>query len=213
MLTKGTLAVLLSQLKEFNASKAALEQYAIPSEIAATVLWEMLLQGDIEDKTIADLGAGTGILGIGAAVLGARLVHLVDIDNEALARAKENVVFLENELGATLHVLFDEEDIGNFKQIVDVVVQNPPFGVQKKHADRVFLEKAFSLAPIVYSFHKTESEQFLRKYAQDNGFVITRSWLFDWPLQATMHYHEKRKHLVKVGAWRFAHLHYLKGKY
>ena len=35
----------------------------------------------------------------------------------------------------------------------DTVLQNPPFGVQKRGADRVFLEKALQVADAVYSLH------------------------------------------------------------
>ncbi len=48
-----------------------LEQYKTSAHLAAQML--LLIQNefnDIEDKVIADLGCGTGILGIGAVVLG-----------------------------------------------------------------------------------------------------------------------------------------------
>ena len=35
------------------------------------------MNNDIKDKTIADLGCGTGILGLGAAVLEAKKVYLI----------------------------------------------------------------------------------------------------------------------------------------
>ncbi|MBI4440992.1 methyltransferase [Candidatus Woesearchaeota archaeon] len=202
--TKGQLAVLLSKLKGFHAPKAALEQYDIPSEIAATLLWDMLLRGDIDGKAIIDLGAGTGILGLGAAVLGARRATLVEIDKDVIAVAKENSALLEAELDAPLPVMFVHSPIESYSDEADVVIQNPPFGVQKEHADRLFLEKAFTLAPVVYSVHKAESENFLASFAEDHGYRLTHRWFFSWPLKATMRFHSQRKHLVKVGAWRFS---------
>lgn len=210
MLTKGKLAVLLSRLKGFNQPKPLMEQYIIPSEVAATVLWNMLLFGDIEGKSIADLGAGTGILGLGAAILGARKVHLIEIDKDALAIARENALFLQEEAGVPLPITFEECHIENFTTQVDVVIQNPPFGVQKKHADRLFLEKAFSIANVVYSFHKEESGQFLTTFASEHNFVITHHWASSWSLPATMAHHTKRKHPINVGTWRFVELNYLK---
>ena len=35
----------------------------------------------------------------------------------------------------------------------DTAIQNPPFGVQKRGADRVFLEKALQVADTVFSLH------------------------------------------------------------
>ena len=53
-------------------------------------------QGDLgEDRLVADLGCGGGILGIGAACLGADHVLLVDIDPKALEVAAANVEELE----------------------------------------------------------------------------------------------------------------------
>ena len=49
-------------------------------------------EGDIEGKLIADLGCGGGVLGIGAALLGAEHVLAVDLDPAALEVAAENVV-------------------------------------------------------------------------------------------------------------------------
>ena len=47
--------------------------------------------GDFEGKRVIDLGAGTGMLSIGAALLGASHVLALDIDPEALEVAQQNV--------------------------------------------------------------------------------------------------------------------------
>lgn len=202
-LTKGKLAIVLSMLKVFESPKAKSEQYPTPSQIAATLLWDMYMNGDIEGKIIADLGCGTGILGLGASLLGAKKVFLVDFDQDALDIAKENEKFLEDEFEVELNVVFEHKGIIEFNEQVDIVIQNPPFGVQKEHADKEFLQKAFSITDKVYSMHKAESEKFLSVFAKDNGFKITNNWFFDWPLKATMEYHTQKKHTFKVGAWRF----------
>ena len=62
--SKGALAVILSKLKVFTAPKVRVEQYPTDAEIAAEVLWQAHMKGDI-GKVSADLGCGTGILGIG----------------------------------------------------------------------------------------------------------------------------------------------------
>ena len=80
-MTKTQLAVELSRLKTFQKPKMYLEQYPTDSEIAADMLWSADMQGDIEGKVIADLGAGTGILGIGALILGAKGITCSLIDS------------------------------------------------------------------------------------------------------------------------------------
>src|SRR3989344_1050805 len=89
--SKSSLAIVLSSLKVFEGPKVKAEQYPIDSEIAAEVLWQAYLLGDISKVSVADLGAGTGILGIGALLLGAEKVYFVENDSLALETAKENL--------------------------------------------------------------------------------------------------------------------------
>src|SRR3989344_9496721 len=89
--SKSRLAIELSKLKVFEQPDLATEQYPMDSEHGAEVLWDAYFKGDIENKTVADLGCGTGILGIGALLLGARLTYFVDSDEEAIKIAKENL--------------------------------------------------------------------------------------------------------------------------
>ena len=90
--SKSTLAIALSRLEDFSKPKVRQEQYLMDSEIGASMLWNACLLGDIGAKTIADLGCGTGILGIGALLLGAKQVIFVDSDEKALEIAKKNVL-------------------------------------------------------------------------------------------------------------------------
>ena len=46
-----------------------LEQYMTPASIVADVLFLAYHWGDIKDKTIIDLGCGTGIFAVGAALV------------------------------------------------------------------------------------------------------------------------------------------------
>ena len=201
--SKSSLAIALSELKGFEKPKVMLEQYPTDSEIAADVLWQAFLKGDLQ-KVSVDLGCGTGLLGIGALLLGAPAVVFVDVDEDALKTAKENLEFVEKKYGITLKkkARFICSDIKNIDEKFELVLQNPPFGVQKEHADRAFLERAFEIAPIVYSFHKIESKEFLEQFAKDKGFKITDAWVFDFPLKASMEFHRRKIERIKVGCWR-----------
>ena len=70
----------LEGVKTWEKPKVALEQYPTSPEIAAHMLLNALEEGDIEDAAVADLGCGGGILGIGAAILGASHVVAIDLD-------------------------------------------------------------------------------------------------------------------------------------
>jgi putative methylase len=92
------LEMTLQRLAGFTRPQAALEQYQTPAPLAARLLYHALMKGDIEGKTVLDLGCGTGILAIGAALLGAASVTGVDIDEKALTIARENADLLDAEI-------------------------------------------------------------------------------------------------------------------
>jgi putative methylase len=196
--SKSGLAIALSKLQAFPSPKPNLEQYPTDSEVAAEVLWNAHMLGDIEAKTIADLGCGTGILGIGALLLGAKKVLFIDTDKDALGILARNL----EDTGITKRASIINADIADFKKKVDVVLQNPPFGTREKHIDRVFLEKATSLTSIIYSFHKTSTRKFVESFAKDNSFSITNRWDFDFPLKQSMEHHRKRIQRIEVSCFR-----------
>lgn len=69
----------------FEKPKILLEQYVTPSHIASVMLFEIQSKyGDIEDKMVADLGCGSGMLSIGSFLLGASHTVGFDIDADAL---------------------------------------------------------------------------------------------------------------------------------
>src|SRR4030042_577278 len=55
-----------------SKESARLEQYATPAHIAADMLWEAFTAGDIEGRSVVDLGCGNGVFSIGAKLLGAK---------------------------------------------------------------------------------------------------------------------------------------------
>ena len=205
MLSKSGLAILLSKLEVFDNPKVSLEQYATDSEVAAEILHFAYMNGDIKGKIIADLGCGTGLLGIGALVLGAKKVLFVDVDKEALRKTSENLEFAKENLSKKNAVLINK-DVKDFNEKADVVLENPPFGVQKKHADKPFLEKAFRTANVIYSFHKAESKQFIEKLAKDNGFEVTNYFEYDFLIKLTQKFHTRKSYRFKVGCWRMEKL-------
>ncbi len=203
--TKKQLAIILSQLKGFEEPQFRLEQYEIDSEIAAEVVWNAFYRREIEGKVVADLGCGTGILGFSTLLMGAKKVLFVDIDEKAISIAKENLKFLEEKFNVKLSkkAKFIVSDVEFLDEKADIVVQNPPFGIKgDKHSDKLFLEKAFRITDVIYSFHKAESKKFVDAVAKDNGFVIEGYWEFDWPLKQTMKYHKKKVQYIKVGCWK-----------
>lgn len=194
--SKKQLEVELSKLEQVKSPKVALEQYPTPSDIAAEVLWFAYMNNDIKDKIVADFGCGNGILGIGASLLGAKKIFFLDSDPSSLLVAKNNFYSLN-----LSNALFIREDVKNFKDKTDVVIQNPPFGVQNEHADKEFLKKAFEVSNKIYSFHKIESKSFIDALIRDTNFKLNAILKFNFPLKKTQDFHEKEKHIVQVGCF------------
>ncbi len=197
---KKHLAMTLSRLKGFLEPKPELEQYRTPGNVAAELLWLAYSLGDIEGRVIADLGAGTGVLSIGAALLGAERVYAVEVDGGALEIARENA----RSLGVDC-IDFINADVSEFSARVDTVVMNPPFGSQVKHADRPFLLKAFEVSDTVYSIHLTKPEVrgFIEAFTRDNGFEITHRLTLPFEIPAQFFFHRKRLERVLVDVYRF----------
>lgn len=80
-------------------------------------LEEVVQQGD----TVVDIGTGSGVLSIGAAMLGAKSVHALDLDEVAVRAAKENVEL--NKVSDTVSV-FHGNLLDTVKEPADVVVAN-----------------------------------------------------------------------------------------
>lgn len=195
-MNKKQLAVQLSKLQQIKNPNVSLEQYQTESEIAAEVLWSAYMNNDVQNKVVADLGCGNGILGIGALLLGAKEVFFVDIDNNSLAVAKKNIESLKLKNAVIIRSPVEE-----FNQKVDTVIQNPPFGVQREHADKSFLEKAMHIADAVYSFHKIESKTFVEAIARGNNFKVVKIYKFQFPIKKTLFFHKKEEYLIDIGCW------------
>ncbi len=199
--SKKELEVYLSKLRNFEQPSLELEQYATPSSLAAEWVWAMAMRREVAGRVILDAACGPGILGMGLLLLGAKKVFFVDKDEKAMRLCVENYnrVKEEYELGEASFII---QDITLFDGEVDIVVQNPPFGTKLEHADKTFLEKAFSLAPLVYSMHKWSTQKFVESISKDHGFTITERWKYEFPIKAMFKHHEKPVVKIEVGLWR-----------
>ena len=198
--SKRDLEIELMRLKSFTKPSLELEQYATPAPIAAAWCWAMAMKQQVSGKVILDAACGPGILGIGLLLLGAKKVFFVDKDETAMKLCQENYAKIEKdyEIGKAVFII---QDIAEFDTPVDVVAQNPPFGTKQEHADKQFLEKAFSLAPLVYSMHKWTTRIFVEAISRDFNYKIIEYWHYDFPIKATFKFHTKKIVKIEVGLW------------
>jgi putative methylase len=154
-ISKRQLEIQLGKLKILQAPRLELEQYPVSSDVAAELLYMAGFEHrDLQGETI-DLGTGTGRLAIGAALMGSKKVVGVDIDETAIAQARENAVV------AGVQVKWLVSDIDAIQGKYDTVIMNPPYGTRSPHLDVRFLERAFELAPVSYSIHKSSTRNYL----------------------------------------------------
>ena len=195
----------LQRVRTFEAPKILLEQYPTRSHIAARILHAAdNVFGDLdEDAHVVDLGAGCGVLAIGAALLGAGRVTAVDVDADAVDIARENVLELEVEDRVDF-VVGDALQMERLK--CDTVLTNPPFGTKhNKGADLAFLKAALSMASTaVYSLHKTTTRDYvLRKaksFAACEAEVVAK---LRYDLPASYKHHKKHSVDIDVDLFRF----------
>ncbi|OGS51195.1 MAG: hypothetical protein A3K65_00690 [Euryarchaeota archaeon RBG_16_68_12] len=191
---KQQLEILLEKVRGHPAPSPGLEQYSTPAPIAADVLWFAYSMGDIAGKKVVDLGCGTGVLGIGAKLLGAEEVVSLDMDEAALAVAMKNAQALKVDIGLLT------VDVADFPETADTVVMNPPFGAQAgdRHADVPFLERALAVAPFAYTFHKAETEPFVLRKVEALGGEATHRKEYAFPLPHSMPFHTEEVREVPV---------------
>lgn len=87
-------SALSSCVPEFASPEHALEQYRTPAALAARVLWSAAAAGHLRGARVLDLGCGTGVFTVGAALCGAASVTGVDASRAALAQASDAVAAL-----------------------------------------------------------------------------------------------------------------------
>ncbi len=183
------LEMTLQGLAGFSCPRPALEQYSTPAPLAARLLFLASSQGDLEGRSVLDLGTGTGVLACGAALLGAARVTGVEIDPSPLVVARENGARLEVE------VEWIEGDVADLPplvrdQVFDTVVMNPPFGAQVRHADRPFVDAALAHGRTVYGIFNAGTLPFLTTYIGERG-ECTDAIAATLTLPRTMRHHTR----------------------
>ncbi|CAL5228516.1 g11668 [Coccomyxa viridis] len=193
-------------IQPFSRPKVALEQYPTGAEIASRMLFTVdSVYTEFEGRTVIDLGCGTGMLSIGAALLGSAHCLALDIDEDALETAQSNVSGFEG-----LPVDFVRCDVGALgmqsRLRADTVIMNPPFGTRRKGADMDFLRAAFQVScGAVYSLHKSSTRAHIQRTAEKELRAASSEVLaqlrFDLP--ASYAFHRDKVKDIEVDLWRF----------
>lgn len=180
----------LSRVQGYVSPSAELEQYQTPPHIAATILFDAFMSGDVQERSVADFGCGTGTFAIGAAMLGAASVVGIEIDSEALkiAQANASALLPPEELK---RIQFIRSDIRAASGSFDTVIQNPPFGSQSRHADLPFLLRAMETGHHVYTIHQLSTRSFMEETVRKEGGEIIWEKRFRYRMPHTFSFHSR----------------------
>ncbi len=186
----------LSRVPLPERPRPELEQVGTPAEAAADLLLAANQLVRLSRRSVLDLGCGTGRLAIGAALLGAEPVVGVDVDPELLRVARSAA----ESLGVTVE--WREEEVAGYDRPADVVVMNPPFGAQRRHADRPFWDRALLLARrSVHAFALADSRSFIARCVVARGAQILETEPVAWELPRTFPHHTRRRVTLAVDRW------------
>jgi putative methylase len=203
MATKSALTQQLGVVAGFDDPRVDLEQYRTPPDLAAHLVHTADLQGDIEDQTVIDLGCGTGMLALAAALRGPKTVVGLDIDPAPLLTARQN----EGRIATSSSVSWVRGDATAAPLCAKeptTVIMNPPFGAQagNEHADRAFLSTAAGLADVSYSIHNADSVEFVEAFADDEGGDVTHAFRAEFELPRAFDHHESDREQINVEVFR-----------
>ncbi|MFD1512641.1 METTL5 family protein [Halomarina rubra] len=192
---RGTLERRLQRLDGFADPRVEFEQYPTPPDIAAHLVHLAALQGDLA-RPVVDLGSGTGVLALGAALAGAPSVVGVERDADAIATARENAARLELPADSAVTWVRGDATRPPLCPSAVTVVSNPPFGAQRgnEHADRAFLAATADLATVSYTIHNAGSRGFVESFVADRGGEVTHAFAaaFDVDRQFAFHTDDRR---------------------
>uniref|UniRef100_A0A182FB22 Methyltransferase-like protein 5 n=2 Tax=Anopheles albimanus TaxID=7167 RepID=A0A182FB22_ANOAL len=201
-----TLEEYLQGVEDFDSPKVSLEQYITPPHIASQVLYAVQTKyGDLEGRTVLDLGCGTGMLSIGAAMLGAALVIGTEIDADAVKNFQDNCDEFE-----LYNVDCLQADVLQLRGLwggtrFDTVLMNPPFGTKNNAGiDMHFLRTGLELARgAVYSLHKTATRDHITCKTAEWGIKATVVAELRYNLALSYKFHRRRSVDIAVDFWRF----------
>ncbi len=132
-----------------------------------------------------------------------------DFDYKALEILRENTSFLNlDHIVLPICIEIAHLEISKFhlpKNLKITTIMNPPFGVQTKSADRIFLEKAFNFSDVVYSIHLAgeKIQNFVNKFVKKFDWNIDNIIPYNLILERSFPFHSQKMKKIDVNVYRF----------
>ncbi len=186
---KVTLSAALGMLRRTEKADIRKEQYSTDVSTATDFLLLVDSKSGFDGRNVADLGGGNGILGIGAALLGARNVDVYENDKKMAEIARSNLASLSVDKCTVL-----EKDFFDSEAVYDIVISNPPFGFQSTFNIEAFIVKAGRMAKNVFFIYKDNKN--IRGIASTHGMHVESFGKIRMERTAT--FHKEEVHLLPI---------------
>ncbi len=198
IIPKRKLEIQLAKLQTLRTPSLGLEQYPVSPEAASELLYMAGFEHDDLEGRIIDLGTGTGRLAIGASLMGANEIVGLDVDKNSVKIAMQNA----DGAGADVDWIVGDVDsvMGGFQ----TVLMNPPYGTRTPHLDTRFLTKAFELAHVSYSIHKSSTRKFLLEFARKNGRKVDTVRSLEMSIPHQFDFHRQKWKPIEVDLLRIS---------
>jgi predicted RNA methylase len=190
----------LSSIPPFESPKIQFEQYPTTAHLASHMLFNAAGFGDIDNRSVVDLGIGCGMLTCASIMLGSSYNLGIDIDPDAIRQARRNC----EEFGEVDLVNVNLTNWNYSKLRADTVIMNPPFGTKAKGIDMEFLRVASEIAETaVYTLHKTSTREHVLRKGEQLGMKgqVVAQLVYD--LDNTYKFHKKKSVAIEVDFIRF----------
>ena len=145
------------------------------TKLVSNVIEKILLDDKNENiKTMLDVGAGTGILGISASKLKNDLkVDLIEIDKNARKIAKENIL-KNNTPNVVMKDILIEEVNGKYDLVVANIISSILYEIKNE-----LFEKTKNIL-VLSGIQKKEKEEFIENFSVEGFKLIDSSDMNDW---------------------------------
>ena len=196
-----SLSMLLSKLNPNPCDSVELEQYATDGDLASRWLADISAFGDLQEGfTVADLGAGNGVLGLGALAMGAGRAILVEADSAACDVSRSNAKSMGHlDSVEVVHATLGSDPVDI--SYADLVISNPPWGRQTPRADRPFIDSIMSARTTTHLMHSAAASH-IKPLFEDQGWSVERYGEADFALPASYSHHSRQRGKTRAAFWR-----------
>src|SRR3989442_1175155 len=94
-------------------------------------------------------------------------------------------------------------DVRSVGERFETVFMNPPFGSQRRHADRPFFDTALAWGDVVYAFLNARAEAYVRQRIESGSAKVTDRLPYAFPIPHTFDFHREEVRRIDVVLYRF----------